>query len=202
MAPPTTCQAAMSFRIEVSVQKHFMVAVNWYGPYRDINDARRVAREQYAYGLYLAIGKTRRQRKSAMQYVGIGENVHLRLQKDHHKLQLIEREFSLWLGEISTAEPSGRKIQATRATLNYAEWLHARFLGLALNDKKTKKVPPRSVTILNRWYKVDGETPHHRPHPSWPDLIDFPAYNLAARTVWFGARQRKFSFPDYSRPAA
>lgn len=73
---------------------------------------------------------------------------------------------------------------------------------LPLNEKKTKTLPQRSVTVMNRWFRADGYTVRsHRPHPDWPDLIDFPDYELPARAVWFGSRQRKFLASDgYARP--
>lgn len=180
--------------------KHLMIAINWYGPYPDLDEARKHARHDYVHGLYLAIGKCKYERRRALQYVGIGNSIHTRLTSRHHKLSLIVRERTLWLGEIVTAEPSGKRLKATRATLDFAEWLHARFLRLPLNDKKTKALPPRSVTVLNRWFATDYETPRRRPHSDWPDLIDFPDYHLPARAVWFGSRQRTFLAPDYLKP--
>lgn len=181
-------------------EKHLMIAINWYGPYRDLDEARRCARHDYDHGLYLAIGKCKYERRRSLQYIGIGGNIHTRLTENHHKLQLIVRERSLWLGEIATAEPSGRRLKATRTTLDYSEWLHARFLQLPLNDKKTKALPPRSVTVLNRWFALDYETPVRRPHSDWPDLIDYPHYDLPARAVWFGRRQHTFIPPHYAYP--
>lgn len=151
-------------------------------------------------GLYLALGKCKGERRNAMQYVGIGGALHTRLNERHHKLSLITREKQIWLGEIATAEPSGKRLKATRTTLDYAEWLHARFLRLPLNDMKTKALPPRGVTVLNRWFGTDYDTPRRRPHPDWPDLIDYPDFKLPARAAWFGRRQRKFLAPDYSLP--
>jgi hypothetical protein len=139
--------------------KHLMIAINWYGPYPDLNEARKHARHDYVHGLYLAIGKCKYERRRALQYIGIGNSMHTGLTSRHHKLSLILRERTLWLGEIVTAEPSGKRLKATRATLDFAEWLHARFLRLPLNDKKTKALPPRSVTVFNRWFATDYETP-------------------------------------------
>lgn len=177
--------------------KHLMIAIYWYGPYRNIDEARAAARDYYGHGLYLAVGKCKGERRLAMQYVGIGEAMHTRLNDRHHKLSLITRERRIWLGEIATAEPSGKKMKVTRTTLDYAEWLHALYLGLPLNDKKTKREPGRGVTVLNRWFaSSDFDAPRRRPHPDWPDLIDFPGYGLPARAVWFGRRQRTFSAED------
>lgn len=180
--------------------KHLMIAVDWFGPY-DLDEAREVAKSDYAHALYMCLGRRSYQRAQMLQYIGIGQNVYTRLKADHHKLQEVTRERQLWLGEIATAEPSGKKLKVTRATLDYAEWLHARFLKLPLNEMKTKALPPRSVTVLNRWFKTDYETPRRkRPHPDWPDLIDYPGYNIPARMVWFGSRQQYFLAPDYARP--
>jgi hypothetical protein len=183
--------------------KHLMIAVNWYGPYRDIDDARKVANYDWLHGLYLGIGKARYERTQSLQYIGIGGTLATRLSERHHKLSRIVRNREIWLGEIATAEPSGKRMKATPATLDYAEWLHARFLRLPLNDKKTKNLPSRSVTVLNRWFGCDYDTQRgKRPHRDWPDLIDFPSDGLAARAVWFGSpgRQTKFLAPDYARP--
>jgi len=179
-------------------ERHLMIAINWYGPYRDLDQARLCARHDYTHGLYLAIGRCRNERTRRLQYVGIGTAIHSRLNERHHKLSLVEREREIWLGEIATAEPSGRRLKATRTTLDFAEWLHARFLKLPLNDNKTKALPDRSVTVLNRWFGLDYETPRRRPHRDWPDLIDYPDYELPARAVWFGRGQRKFVAPDYA----
>ena len=179
-------------------QQHLMIAINWYGPYNDLDQARQCARHDYAHGLYLAIGKCSRERTKSLQYIGIGKAIHTRLNERHHKLSLVEREREVWLGEIATAEPSGKRHKATRTTLDFAEWLHARFLQMPLNEKKTKALPSRSVTLLNRWFARDYETSLRRPHKDWPDLIDYPDYNLPARAVWFGVRQRKFLAPEYA----
>lgn len=178
--------------------KHLMIAINWYGPFGSLDDARSAAQEWWGHGLYLAIGKRSYQRVAGIQYIGIGKTLHKRLKEDHQKLSQIQGQRRFWLGEIATAEPSGRRLKATRATLDYAEWMHARFLQLFLNEKKTKALPPRSVTVLNRWYGRDFKTAKRRPHKDWPDLIDYPANDQPARAIWFGARQKVFRAPGYA----
>lgn len=181
--------------------KHLMIAIDWYGPYYDLDEARKMARLDYAKALYMCIGRRPYQRTEAIQYVGIGTSVHTRMTQGHHKLSLVTGERKIWLGEIATAEPSGKRLKVTSATLDYAEWLHARFMQLPLNEMKTKSLPGRGVTVLNRWFKIDYSTIHRqRPHPDWPDLIDYPDYDLPARMVWFGGKQRLFHSPDYAPP--
>ncbi len=168
--------------------KHLMIAIDWFGPYLSISDARASARSDYQDGLYLAIAKDGR-RSTRLEYIGISKNLGGRLSNDHHKLSQIDIH-QIWLGEISTAEPSGKPMKVTKATLDYAEWLHAYFLQLPDNDKKRADAPFRPVTILNRWWKTDYETPRrNRPHPDWPNLIDHPRYGQVSRAVWFGGRQ-------------
>lgn len=179
--------------------KHLMIAVNWFGPFwGELEAIRAVARRDWDDGLYVCIGKRPYQRRDTIQYIGIGSPLHTRLHDGHHKLPEVTRSRQLWLGEIATSEPSGKRLKATKATLDYAEWLHARFMQLPLNSMKTKSLPARSVTVLNRWWKTDYETMRsNRPHPDWPNMIDFPGHGLAARMVWFGGKQRYFNAPEY-----
>ncbi|WP_353475323.1 hypothetical protein PVT71_17370 [Salipiger sp. H15] len=183
------------------VKKHLMIAIDWYGPY-SLSEAYEAARTSFEPALYLCIGKRKYQRKKALQYVGIGKNVSTRIKENHHKLKHVSREREIWLGEIGTAEPSGKKMKATPATLDYAEWAYARFFDLPLNEKKTTGLPDRSFSVLNRWWMTDFETARkRRPHGDWPDLIDYPDYDLPARKVWFGRQQQELIHaPDYQRP--
>jgi hypothetical protein len=186
--------------------KHPMIAINWYGPYFDLDSARTAATQDYGDGLYFCIGVRKYTRLNVRiakpLYVGIAKNLRTRSHEEHHKLKMVRAEgFRLWLGEIATSEPSGRRLKVTKATLDYSEWLHARLLRLPLNDRKTKNLPRQSVTVLNRWWATDYETARkHRPHPDRPDLIDYPGDGLPARTVWFGGKQKKFSAPHYAEP--
>ncbi|WP_327210016.1 hypothetical protein [Rhizobium leguminosarum] len=188
--------------------KHLMIAVDWFGPYSSVREANEAAKPWDWPGLYMLVGKVGSETVSRVQYVGISESLRGRLNSQHHKIGDTALEtgavtdLRIWLGEVATAEPSGPKVKATRATLNFAEWLHARFMKLPLNSMKTKGLPTRSVTVLNRWWKKDFATPYtRRPHLDWPNLIDYPHHDLPARTVWFGGKQRVFTKADnYARP--
>jgi hypothetical protein len=51
-----------------------------------------------------------------------------------------------------------------------------------------------AVTVLNRWWKPDGEYDNpwvKRPHPYWPDLIDFRGPKCSARIVGFGGKLKR-----------
>lgn len=170
--------------------RHLMIAIDWFGPFATKEAAAEASRQYYDDGLYLAIGPHEGQQ--SLKYIGISKDLHFRLSRPHHTLDSMRLK-QLWLGEIVTAEPSGKKIKVTKATLDYAEWLHAYFLDLPWNSKKRSNSPSRPSTVLNRWWKVDKETPRrNRPHPDWPNLIDHPMYNQHSRAVWFGGRQEVF----------
>lgn len=151
----------------------------------------------YTSGMYLGIGKCRYQHGPAtVQYIGLSSRLSTRLNGRHHKLAKITREAKLWLGEVATAEVPGKKVKKTSAILDSAEWLHAFFLKLPLNEKKTMRPPQKPCTVLNRWWKKDYATPWvKRPHANWPDFIDYLGPNMPARLVWFGKRQKRVNPP-------
>ena len=181
---------------------HLVVGIDWYGPYC-LDAAKSAAEGDYDGGLYLCIGKTRGQHHRRLQYIGkSNEKLHARLSGNHHKLKNVTRERKIWLGEIATGNVPGRKKHATPQSLQMAEWATARFLKLPLNDNLSESLPSRPVTVLNRWWKTDYKTPRFkRPHPEWPDMIDFLGADYRARNVWFGSpgKLRIFSSPHFSR---
>lgn len=176
--------------------RHLAIVIDWYGPY-SISEALHASKHDgYGSGLYMGIGKQLNERGTGQpQYIGLSKNLAARL-ANHHKLPDITRDAKIWLGEVATAEPSGQRQKTTSACLDYAEWLHAFFLQLPLNDKKKINPPNRSVTALNRWWRTDYETPWiRRPHPLWPDLIDFAGSDLPAKIIWFGKKQQRIKPP-------
>ncbi|MGF7162826.1 hypothetical protein FHS85_004481 [Rhodoligotrophos appendicifer] len=177
--------------------KHLMISVDWFGPYATAESAHVAAKADYEDGLYMCIGCCDQQTQAQLQYIGISTLLYKRVRIGRLHFKKIISDHQFWLGEITTAEPPGKKIKVSKSTLKYAEWLHARFLNLPFNVMKTKTIPDRSVTVLNRWFDTTYDNISERPHPDWPDLIDFPSYGLPARAVWFGSRQEIFSAPAY-----
>jgi len=177
--------------------KHVAIVVDWYGPYA-VKNALMAAKYDYDKGLYLFIGKRRYQHgQPATQYIGLSKKLSTRLsQQCKSKLQEITRDAKLWLGEVGTAEIAGPKVKRTPVTLDVVEWLHAYFLHLPLNERKTIKPPDRSATVLNRWWHIDYQTRWvKRPHPSWPDIIEYLGPNNSAKLVWFGGKLKRVKPP-------
>ena len=176
--------------------KHFVVGIDWYGPYRAQGDAsaRAVAQADAAHwtptGLYCAVGPLRDGSGSGPIYVGLSTDLGRRL-KTHKGLEEVEREIGieeLWLGYAATAEQSGRRAGETPRTINDAEWCHIYFMQPRWNVSRMETPPAQPVTVLNRWWHVDGQPRERRPYASWPDLFDYMADIRPSRVVWFGGR--------------
>ena len=167
--------------------RHLVTVIDWYGPY-DFADAMRIAREEFDDGLYLCIGRQAYERgRPKIQYVGIAQkSMQTRVNNNHHKLSEVTKDRKIWLGEVGSLGSPGRRDKKTSPALDFAEWALVYFLKPLLNDKKTKSGPKRPVTVLNRWWRKDFKTPWiKRPHPDWPDLIDYLGLDHKAKVVWF-----------------
>ena len=176
---------------------HVAVCVDWYGPYRSIPDAKKAA-DEMGEGLYVGIGKTKHGRKIKIHYVGVSGNLGGRLNNSHHKLSHITREVAIWVGEVSSAGKPGPKSRSFATTIDLAEASIAYFLQPSLNKMKTANPPRGAITLLSRWWKKDGETPfNRRPHPDWPDLIDYRGSPHATRIGWLGVRGRLRRIESY-----
>ena len=134
--------------------KGLVIGIDWFGPYTRKEVLK--AASNFDGGLYLAIGRKsgKGNHKKRPQYIGISTK-HLCGRAglpSHHKLKELDSTASIWLGEIATAEPAGKRKYATRTTLRFAEWLHAYFMALPLNERKKENLPLIPVTVLNRWW--------------------------------------------------
>jgi hypothetical protein len=172
--------------------KHLVTVIDWYGPY-SYKHALAVCKEDYAGGLYLCIGKLKGQRgKPRLQYIGIaGSDIGSRLRHPSHKVHSVTIEQEFWLGEVNSLGIPGKKLKKTNPSLDFAEWALVYFLNPGLNEKKIISPPNRPVTVLNRWWRPDYETPWiQRPHADLPDLIDYLGPEVRAKLVWFKSVRR------------
>lgn len=169
--------------------KSLSAIIDWYGPYT-FDEAKSASKFDYDDGLYMIIGKLDGQEASHLQYIGIARNLCTRISRNHHKMFQISNQV-LWLGEVTSPRTPGRKIKVTDRMLDLAEWAHAYFLQLPLNDKKVKNPPDRAIMVYNRWWQKDYETQYlKRPHKQWPDLIDYIGGDYKSKVVWFGSSQK------------
>jgi hypothetical protein len=169
------------------------IVVDWFGPFTTLKAARtQIGVHQLDEGLYLAIGrgqyKTQFKHKADLQYVGISKAAKGRLHNDRFPEIKRDRTFRLWLGRVSSHAVAGRKELAHSTTVHAAEWATAFFLQLHLNKRCRKKPPPRSLVLINRWFKSDfGTRRVHRGHSEWPDMIEYDKLTNTARIAWLGA---------------
>src|SRR5690606_3401447 len=116
-----------------------------------------------------------------------------------HGIKEVPRDRKIWLGEVSSVGIPGKNSKKTNAQLDLAEWAHAYFLELPVNNRKKAQPPFRPVTVINRWWRVDYETPaRQRPHADWPDVIDYLGREYGAKVAWFGnQRFEKWTSDDF-----
>lgn len=180
---------------------HISIAVDWYGPYCT-ETAKTAAKEDFSDGLYMLIGKVKHQKRSSeLQYVGIAKDLYNRVnEKTHHKIKYVSQQCNIWLGEVVTIGIPGRKQKATDMQQDLAEWCHAYFLQLPLNDKKKINPPFRPCTVLNRWWsKNDFEKPlRKKPHGMWPDIIDFWGRDYGGKVIWGGRKVENWHPEDFT----
>lgn len=176
--------------------KHIALVVDWYGPYS--YEGAQNASDDFAAGLYMVFGKVKHQKViSIPQYIGVASSLKKRLTNNHHKIHEVTRDRKFWLGEIGSVGIPGPKRKVIDTRIDLAEWAHAYFLRLPLNEKKTYRAPDKPVTVLNRWWKIDYITKRQRrPHSQWPDLIEYPGKEFGAKLVWFGGRIEYWSSSD------
>ena len=169
--------------------KSLIAVINWFGPYT-AEEAIKAAEFDYDDGLYAILGRQHYERGVKLQYIGLAKSLMSRLGGYHFRLDQVTKDQELWLGEIASPRTPGRKIKVTDRMLDLAEWAHIFYLQLPLNEKKKSRPPDRPITVLNRWWKTDYETPLRQPPiASWPNLIDYYAEGYETRVVWFGKRQ-------------
>jgi len=178
----------------------YAVVVDWYGPYGSVKEANAAIRE-WGFGevLYMAAGTVGRQSVPKLQYVGITKGFERRMNTRHKvRTTIADEGLSIYIGEVSSQAVSGRKAshhhKGFTIPVNLAESALAFFLQLPLNSDKRCSRPRDSVVLLNRWWKTDIDTrSRRRPHPDWPDFIEYDGVSDTGSVVWHGGRRKHFS---------
>ncbi len=180
------------------MNKQVAIIIDWYGPY-DLESAKSAAKEDYGPGLYMLIGKVKSQKSpSKLQYIGIADKLDKRLGNNNIAISKLTQELEIWMGEVASFGVPGRKRKATDPMLDFAELAHIYFLDPPLNTKGRENPPSESVVVYNRWWKRDYETLRvKRPHPDWPELIDFIGEDYGAKVAWLNGTVKKWASKDF-----
>lgn len=93
-----------------------------------------------------------------------------------------EEGLRLYIGIVGSQGIAGRRAshQSVRhsVSVDLAESAMAFFLELPLNVAKRCRPPRDGIVLVNRWWSADLESRvRRRPHPDWPDLIDYDDYS-------------------------
>jgi len=173
--------------------------IDWHGPL-PARRAWRAAEEQgWSEGLVVALGLRRPLfyplRRRPVQHVGI-YYVANELPDDRtaHALRRLTRSATrVWLGvpvsrglddeedETGCEAPRPHDLQSAEHGLAY-------FLRARLDRRARSERPEHSFVVLNRWYDWRDGSKRARPHPDWPDIIDYDRAAGHVRLVWVEAR--------------
>ena len=178
----------------------YAALIDWVGPFGSIGELKAAA-ANYGVGetLYLAIGSRPRQRQSHIQYIGITTNLGSRFNGKHPIQTLLKpSNLRLFVGIVTSQAVAGRKAkhQPVRFStpLYLAESALAFLMEIPLNKDKRCNPPRDSVVVVNRWYRADFETRRRRrPHPDWPDLVEFDSDEFIGDLAWHGRRRQHLS---------
>jgi hypothetical protein len=149
--------------------------------------------------LYMAAGTVGNQTVPKLQYVGITKNFDNRLNSEHKIRTTIKEEgLSIYIGEVASQAVAGRKAKhhhkGFTVPVYLAESAIAFFLQLPLNSDKRCSRPNSSIILISRWWKTDLDSRNRRrPHPDWPDMIEYDAHSDIGSVVWHGGRRKHFS---------
>lgn len=173
--------------------RHLVTVIDWYGPYTQAEAIEAVISDGFKGGLYMCLGKYKGQHgKARLQYIGIAsKELSTRVKDGHPKIDCVNRDKELWLGEVSSFGVPGKKTKKTPPSLDFSEWALVYFLQPPLNEMKKCTPPNRPVSVLNRWWRKDFKTPWiKRPHPELPEFIDYLGPEHKAKVVWFRSPKR------------
>lgn len=183
----------------------YAAIVDWFGPYKSTAELRDAADELgvlLKHNLYMAIGSRPRQKNVDIQYVGISRSIWTRFDKKHPINSLLKKQsLKLFLGIVSSQSVSGRKAshhhKGFSIPVTLSESILAFLLELPLNKDKRCSTPVDSITLVNRWFKTNLDDRYrNRPHPNWPDYLEYDWETDDAKIVWFGGKQRTFRRDD------
>ena len=178
----------------------YAAVVDWYGPYDSVKAAKAAIRK-WGFGevLYMAAGTVGRQSVPKLQYIGITTGFEGRMNTEHKVRTTIKEEgLSIYLGEVASQAVAGRKgkhhHKGFTIPVYLAESALAFFLQLPLNSDKRCSRPKDSVVLISRWWKTDVDTrSRRRPHPDWPDFIEYDEHSDTGAVVWHGGRRKHYS---------
>jgi hypothetical protein len=177
----------------------YAAVIDWYGPYHSVAGARASARDLgFGETIYVAIGSVGRQSTPKLQYVGITKDFPTRPNTAHPIRRRIQEDgLSLYLGDVASQGVSGRRpahhSKTHSSLLDLAEDAIAFLLELPLNRDKRCARPKDSIIIVNRWWHDDDRRKHRRPHPDWPDLLEYDDHSDFASICWHGGVRRRLN---------
>jgi hypothetical protein len=152
---PSLLAQQHEFDVRSNTMRTFLV--DWYGPFDDTEIATHELRKLLEWpelaenGLYAIIGKKKNQKKCRLQYIGISKNTFAQRFVNHHAIEDVCREKSIWVGKLNLED------EALKSELELVEHALLHFSDdVPMNDKKKKSLPSRSCIVISRFWDKKG----------------------------------------------
>ena len=168
-------------------QSKIRITVDWYNVL-DLKNAGRNLECRSNPFLYLCLGKVKYQRRNMLQSFGCSNSLSdVLFEKE---VRLVSRERQIWLGFVTTLEPSGQTHLASLSPVCYVNFIYHK--GLKFRNKRFSESHDtgESAEVFNRWWR--RETVFARkvsPHIDWPDVITYRDAGGLAPTLKLGEPQ-------------
>jgi len=171
--------------------------VYWFGPFRDKSSIPSdIQKKCWKHGVYLIIGRHKPffLFDKYLQYIGESSNLAVRLSDTHDKLRRVSAVgLQVWVGIVQTdlirKSPDDDDLPRQYQQIVETESALIHFMPTRLNIDRKRHPPSMPVLIRSYWKTKDGNALSKRPHPAWPDLIEYHPEN-GGRLVWLGNRPR------------
>ncbi len=159
------------------MSKWIAIFLDWSGPFSRDEASQQAQAWQMVEGLYLAVGRMPGPTRQPARPLYLGRasaDLAARLSPPHPRLDRIVDPCSIWLGRASARGVSGQVPGKPITILRQAQLAHLLCMPLDLSPPDNKKLPGQPFTVLNRWWKRDGQTRRTTPpHATWPVILDY-----------------------------
>ena len=168
-------------------QSKIRMTVDWYNV-PDLKSSGRNLEYRSNPFLYLCLGKVKYQRRNMLQSFGCSNSLSdVLFEKE---VRLVSRERQIWLGFVTTLEPSGQTHLAGLTHVCYANFIYHKVLKFRNKRFLEGHDTCENAEIFNRWWR--RETVFARkvsPHVDWPDMIIYREGGSLAPNLKLGEPQ-------------
>jgi hypothetical protein len=165
------------------MQSKIRITVDWYCQ-SDLKNAGKNIDRLASPFLYLCLGKVKYQRRNMLQSFGCSKSFGgVLYDKD---VRLIARERQIWLGFVTTFEPSTQNHQCGPSSVCCAYSIYRNALIFRNTKFSASHDLVESAEVFNRWWRFNSVFARMAsPHIDWPDVMEHNGLNGSISTMKF-----------------